>query len=366
MATVRQKRPGVWEIRVFSGRDQFGRPTQVSRTVRGTKRDATRVANSLDARKPTRAAGRKVADLLAAWLEVNEATWTEASRRDNKSRVGQVFADPIAKIAVARLGVSDVERWHARMRHAGVGEAAIRGRHNALRAALAQAVRWEWVPVNVVSAARLRQPRKAPRQGMDSAEVRAVIDAAGTVDPAAAVALRLAAVGGLRRSELAALRWDDLDGDRLRVDSSVEVVRRPDERSVVRDAPTKTANQRRVWLDPETVEMFEALRADRLGESDYVFSRVSAPPNPDRIGWWWRRAREISGIDRKWRLHDLRHWTATAGIASGHDVRTVAGRVGHSNAAMTLRVYAHAVEQADGALGRALGEALRAASDAKG
>ena len=361
MATVREKRPGVWEIRVFSGRDQSGRPTQVSRTVRGTKRDAMRVANSLDSRKPTRAAGRTVADVLSAWLEVNEATWSEASRRDYKSRVSQILADPIAKFAAARLGVSDVERWHARMRRTGVGEAAIRGRHSALRAALAQAVRWEWLPMNVGSAARLRQPRRAPRKGMDSAEVRAVIDAAGAIDPSAAVALRLAAVAGLRRSELAAVRWDDLDGNRLDVDSSVEVVRPVDGRSFVRDAPTKTATQRSVWLDPETVRMIEALHDARPGESDYVFSRVSGPPNPDRIGWWWRRARDISGIDRRWRLHDLRHWTATMGIAGGHDVRTVAGRIGHSNPAMTLRVYAHAVEQADQALGAALGDQLTSA-----
>ena len=40
MATIREKQPGVWEVRVFTGRDDRGRPTQTSRTVRGGKRDA--------------------------------------------------------------------------------------------------------------------------------------------------------------------------------------------------------------------------------------------------------------------------------------------------------------------------------------
>jgi len=154
----------------------------------------------------------------------------------------------------------------------------------------------------------------------------------------------------------------DLLGDHLRVDSSAEVVRPANGRSYARDAPTKTANQRSVWLDPDTVQMIEALRDVRADASDFMFSEVDGPPMPDRIGWWWRRARELSGIDSKWRLHDLRHWTATMGIASGHDVRTVAGRIGHSNAAMTLRVYAHGVEQADHALGQTLGDALRSAT----
>ena len=50
---------------------------------------------------------------------------------------------------------------------------------------------------------------------------------------------------------------------------------------------------------------------------------------------------------RKWRLHDLRHFSATQSIASGHDVRTVASRLGHADASMTMRVYAHAVAGRD-------------------
>jgi integrase len=45
-------------------------------------------------------------------------------------------------------------------------------------------------------------------------------------------------------------------------------------------------------------------------------------------------------------------------IARGHDIRTVANRLGHANPAMTLRVYAHAVESADGAVADMLGDVL--------
>jgi integrase len=69
--------------------------------------------------------------------------------------------------------------------------------------------------------------------------------------------------------------------------------------------------------------------------------------NPERITAWWRRAARIASLDPKWRLHDLRHWSATTAIAAGHNIRTVANRLGHANPAMTLRVYAHAVESAD-------------------
>ena len=171
MATIREKRRGVWEVRVFTGRDDGGRPTQISRTLKGTKRDAQRLAASLETRPTTQAAGRTLADVLNAWVEVSDPTWAESSRRDQGSRVRAIIADPIATVPVARLGVADVERWHARMRTLKVGEAAIRSRHAVLRAALAQAVRWEWVPANAAAAARLRQPKQTPRDAMTIDEV---------------------------------------------------------------------------------------------------------------------------------------------------------------------------------------------------
>jgi integrase len=360
VATIREKRRGVWEVRVFTGRDERGKPTQVSRTVQGTKRDAMRVAAQYDSAPAATGAGRTVAEMLDAWVELNDPSWAESTRRDQRSRAKHVSSDRIGSLGIGRISVADVERWHLRLRKAGVGEAAIRGRHMVLRAGLEQAVRWGWVHNNVASHARLRAAKRAPRSSMTPEKVRAVLDAAASIDPAAELAFRIAAVTGTRRSELAALQWTDLEGDRLTVDGSI-AIRRNDERSgrpELIDAPTKTANRRTVTIDEITVEMIEKQRADRGDISPYMFSTDEGPPNPDRIGWWWKRARALSGIDAAWRLHDLRHWAATTAIASGHDVRTVAGRLGHANAAMTLRTYAHVVQAADEALAAGLGDAL--------
>jgi integrase len=79
----------------------------------------------------------------------------------------------------------------------------------------------------------------------------------------APIALRLAAITGARRSELAALKWNDLDGPVLTIDSALTVVREPVDGEVVtvlRDDPTKTADRRRVALDPDTVALIEPER----------------------------------------------------------------------------------------------------------
>lgn len=359
MATIRERRPGVWEVRVFTGRDAHGRPRQASRTVHGLKRDAQRVAAELTARPVGRSAGRTVGDALEAWLAANDATWAASSRRDQHSRAALVAADRIATVRLARLSVADVERWHARLRAAGIGEASIRNQHQALRAALTQAIRWGWVSSNAAGMARLGSAKRKPRAGMSPDDVRTVLAAAASFDAAAAVALRIAAVTGARRAEIAALRWEDLSPDhRLTIDGAIEVVRLPDRAPKLVDAAGKTAGQRVVALDEATVAAIEALAADRRVYGPWMFSIGPEPPNPDRIGGWWRRARALAAIDPSWRLHDLRHWSATMGISRGHDVRTVAGRLGHSNPAMTLRVYAHAVDAADAAMAETLGDVL--------
>jgi len=359
---VRERQPGVWEIRVFTGNDDAGRPTQVSRTVRGLKRDALRAAAEMTL-KPSRAAGRTVSGLLDEWVAANQTTWAPATARDQSSRVKLIKADRIATVAVARLMAADVERWHGRMRKAGVGEGSLRNQHVVLRAALTQGVRWGLLATNPASAARLVHRKRAPRQAMSVEEIQAVVLAASGVDAGAALALRLAAVTGARRSELAALRWDDLTGRRLRIDSSVAVVRHGTHaarsESELVDDITKTANHRTVTVDEVTVESWHSYQSSFADPGEWVFGRFE-PANPDRIGWWWKRARAQSGISSAWRLHDLRHWSATQAIGGGHDVRTVAGRLGHANPAMTLRVYAHVLDQADEQVAAALARTLDA------
>jgi integrase len=201
----------VWEVRVFVGRDQQGNPRQVSRTVRGTKREAQRVAAALTVAPPSRQS-HTVAEALDAWLETNRATWAASTVRDQTSRVALVKRDPIARIEVGRLTVADVDRWHARVRANGVGEASLRNQHLVLRAGLTQAARWDWVSNNVVASATLGRRKTQPRAALSSTEVRDALDAAERIDTAVGLALRLAAVTGARRAELCALRWTDLVG----------------------------------------------------------------------------------------------------------------------------------------------------------
>jgi hypothetical protein len=119
---------------------------------------------------------------------------------NHKSRLVQLKADPIAKVRLARLSAVDVDRWHARLARNGVGDGSIRNQHQALRAAVTQAVRWGWVNTNVVAMAQLGKRKQVPRGALGEDEVWRVLAAAEEladsleVEPAAPIALRLAAI----------------------------------------------------------------------------------------------------------------------------------------------------------------------------
>jgi integrase len=196
VATIRERKPGVWVVRAFTGRSGSGVPTQVSRTVHGTKKDALRVAAELTVAPSGRAAGRSVSDVLEAWVRKHDATWAPASRRDQLSRVARINGDRISRLSVARLTIEDVERWHARLRDEGLADVSIRNIHGVLRAALTQAVRWGWITSNVASLAELTSRKVAARGVMSASEIRAVIAAGDAIGSEVGLMLRVAAVTG--------------------------------------------------------------------------------------------------------------------------------------------------------------------------
>jgi integrase len=173
--------------------------------------------------------------------------------------------------------------------------------------------------------------------------------------------LILAATTGLRRGELCGLTWEALE---LPIDgagtASIHqvVVHGPDDQPLVRPS-TKSGRSRRIAVDPATVAALRAHReraeiaahscdADRFGP--FVFSPVpdnSEPYHPRSITRRFSRLCARVGIDGLTFHQATRHFAATQLIGGGIDVRTVAGRLGHSRASVTLDVYSHLLAERD-------------------
>ncbi|MDQ6727296.1 MAG: site-specific integrase [Actinomycetota bacterium] len=174
------------------------------------------------------------------------------------------------------------------------------------------------------------------------------------------------------------MRWTDLVLDRATVWSKRGIV---SGFTGLVEKDTKNHAARRVTLDP-TARAALTARRDRAVERaracvstsstpapscSATRSTAPSPGTPDSVSRAFARLCRKAGITGV-RLHDLRHFVATRLLSSGTDVRTVAGRLGHRNAATTLNVYSHFLAESDrdaaNVLGRIFDDAVTAAAGA--
>jgi integrase len=176
---------------------------------------------------------------------------------------------------------------------------------------------------------------------------------------------------GMRRGEALGLRWGDVDLDagRLAIRRALITVGYAVEWS----EPKTDASGRVVALDPDTVRVLRAHRAEQLEErlalgvgyrdGDLVFAKVTGEPlHPSYVSRTFDRRVKAAGVPRI-RLHDLRHTAATTMLEEGVPLKVVAERLGHSSTRITADLYQHASETMQDDAAAKLGAAfLRGAS----
>lgn len=228
--------------------------------------------------------------------------------------------------------------------------------HFIIRGALTAAERWGWVTSNPAEIARIpRSPTPDPRPPSPQ-EAAALVAAAWEEGPDWGTLVWLVMVTGLRRAELLALRWLDIDLAGEKVYTRRNHVRVTG-RNIEKD--TKTHRARRLSLDAATAGVLTEQRhryeercrqvGIRPVQTAYLFSYSPTNERPcDPSGVKHRYVRMCERIGVRSHLHALRHYSATELLSAGVDLRTVAGRLGHGGGgATTLRVYAAWVDEGD-------------------
>ncbi len=380
-----RKRGESWQLIVSGGADGVtGRRRQVSKTVKGTKKEAeAELAKMLvSAGEGTNVStNATMADLLAKWIETVGPDWSPSTFQVTQWYCDGYILPALGSMPLRKITTAKLDQFYAAMRkEGGRGGKALEARtvrraHSIVGAALQQAVRWGWIGVNPATNASPPRSRKIEPKPPAPGEVATLLAYCETTDPDFATFVRLAAATGARRGELLGLRWSAIDFEHRAVLISRSVVLGVD--GVV-EKDTKTHQARRIAVDACTFGALAALR-ERCGaragscgahysNDSYVFSYEvdgAVPWMPNTVTQRFGRIRDHLDLHTV-RLHDLRHYVATRLIAAGVSVRTVSGRLGHSNSSTTLNVYSHFVEATDQVAADLLGELLdRGASDAK-
>jgi integrase len=322
-------------------------------TLRGTKAQAQAEAAKIIAAAITGqhvdSSRETVAQFTKRWLRdwaadnVSNKTFTRYEQLLRKHVVARIGLTPIQKLRAA-----DLQAIYAAMAAVGLADRTRLHTHRVIHRMLRHAEQWAVVPRNVASLVDAPAVKGKEIEILTAPQVQTVLNMlrGRSLYPIAAVALGT----GMRRCELLALRWRDVDLDvaTLRVEQALEQTKRG---GLVFKAPKTRYGRRMITLPPSTVA---ELRAHRKAQAEQrlALGLGKAPESSLVFATWDGSTRSPNALTKEWTLamkaagvratfHSLRHTHASTLIASGLDVLTISRRLGHGSPAITLGVYGH-------------------------
>ncbi|MGC2362803.1 MAG: tyrosine-type recombinase/integrase [Candidatus Cybelea sp.] len=312
-----------------------------------------------------------VEKFLRLWLDATRPRLA-AKTHERYSSLVQLYVLPV----IGQLRLGKVEPKHLRQLYQSIIEKGLSKQtalhvHRALHTAFAYGVREERIlGENIVSLVKAPQPDARTPMNISREQVRAVILAAkgGRLK----IPVILAATTGLRRGELLALRWSDVDLDHASV-HVLQALEQTRTNGVRVKSPKSRSSRRLVPIAPECVEMLRKHKAEQgvtrtpeYSDNDLVMPNTDGSPwPPDNFSAQFSKLARTAGC-RGFRFHDLRHAFATLTLSSGTSIKDVQNLLGHSSASLTLSTYAHVLEGAGRAAVNRLGSSLLGSSEVAG
>ena len=359
--SIRQRSKGSWEIFYDMGADPVtGKRRQKSQTIKGTKRDAQRrlreVLLSIEQSSYVKPNKITLGEWLSQWLRDYVSMNTTDRTQESYSYIVEGHLIPsLGKVVLSDLQPQDIQRYYAEKLNKGRtdGKGGLSGRsvvyhHRILSKALDYAVKMGVVVRNVANLVEPPRVKKVTMNTLSTEEVTRFLEAAKETDYYVFFATLL--YTGLRRGELLALRWRNLDLIKGNL-TVVETAYKLGNGDYIIKEPKTAHSRRSVTLSTSLIELFRAYRIDQellriqlgvsLNADDFVFIRPDGSPlNPSAVSLAFRRITHKAGL-KDIRIHDLRHTHATLMLQAGVNPKVVSERLGHASISITLDIYSH-------------------------
>jgi integrase len=366
--TIRPRGDGAWEIKLDRPRARgAGKRKTIYERVHGTRLDAelklAEIRKALENETFVDPSKLTVKQWLEQWLAEHAAHRVSAKTFER-------YAEIVRQHLVPALGAHRLRKLEGVHIQAAYG-AALRARrrrtrkdgavvdlpplsaqtvkhcHRVLSLALKQANRLKLRAGNPAADVDPPRPKRVELAILDQAQTGELLNAAAS--SSIYVPVLLAATTGMRRGEVLALRWKDVDLDKG-VISVAQTLEETAKEGLTFKAPKTERSRRLIPMVPFTVEPLRAHRArqgeDRLragtiwADHDLVCCQADGTPlRPRQVTKAFAALARSIGL--KLRLHDLRHTHLSQLLAAGVNIKVVSERAGHAGVAITLDTYAH-------------------------
>ena len=357
--SIRKKPSGRWEGRYTQGIDPVtGRAIQKSVSAKTQAECKEKLAKAIRENRgvPLNHTGDYTA---AEWCRLWFETYSKPNIRYNTAKgyegiIEHHIIPAIGAIKLKQLSSIHIQRMYNDLKENGrmprgakqndkpLSNTFVRRVHAVLQAALKQAVKERLIPYNPCENCRIPSKDKKEMTILPSEKIGRYLQEAEKYGVLPMFYLEL--VTGLRKGEITALLWSDLDIQNKTISVSKQYVKNPNGELTLSRPKTETS-VRKVSIPQEAVDLLIAEHG-KHPENPYMFPSPATGEMyyPDSVVNLHKKILKDAGLPHI-RFHDLRHTFATLALQNGVDVKTVSSMLGHYDAGFTLRTYTHATRQ---------------------
>ena len=293
---------------------------------------------------------------LDEWLTIYKKGQIRSTTYENYERcINRHIKPNIGRVPLDKLQAHTLQKFYNKL--SGTSRAgselhltrSVKLAHSIIRQALQQAVKGDLLVRNVADNVAPPVARPEPIQPLSEAQLQAFFEAAE--DDRLYPAFVLAALTGMRRGEIAGLRWDSVDLERktIIVQRQLKVLRG---KAIFEETTKTSSGKRNLAINNDTVAVLRAVKRQQareklaMGEAyedhDLVICQADGTCYyPNTITRRFKKYIRQKGLPKAARLHDLRHTFASLLLARGEHPKIVQEMLGHSDISTTLNIYSH-------------------------
>ncbi|MCK8826354.1 site-specific integrase [Natroniella acetigena] len=364
MGHIRKRGENSWEITVSAGTDPItGKRKRIYENVTGTKTEAKKrmreIEYKLEHGTYVEPSNLTLEEFLLQWLEDYCEHNLAPSTLETYEIIVKTHVIPIlGSIKMANLKAMHIKRYLSHKlkdgrkdgKKGGLSKKTVKRHYTTLNTALNHAVKWEMLENNPADKISPPKGEKSEIEALTKKQLYKLLEVAeGWIYDF----IYIAAFTGMRRGELLALRWKDVDfeNQKLQVKQSVT---RPANKGLVFRKPKTDSSIRPIDVDEDVIKILKRRnkeqKENRLkfgseynNEYNLVFCREDGTPFNPRYA-----TRSFNKVAKKvdleeFRLHDLRHTHATLMLKAGIHPKIVQERLGHASITQTLDTYSHVI-----------------------
>ena len=357
--SIRKRADGRWEGRYTAGyHPETGKriiKNVLGKTQAECKAKLSAALESVKGIDVSRADEYTVATWLRSWYDIYAKPNIRVATADRYHLMVEQYTIPrIGNIKLTKLTAHDLQKLYKELMengridrksghgNPGLSSTTVRSLHLMLHSAFERAVKERLIPRNPTEDCIAPKIQKFEMQILQPKHIKEYLNAANARGLLPMFYLEL--VSGLRKGELTALLWSDLDIQNRTISVSKQASW-DTEHQLILSRP-KTGNSiREVAIPQDAVELLKQEHA-KHPDNPWMFpsGRTGEMYHPDSVVTLHKRILKDAGLEHI-RFHDLRHTFATLALQNGVDVKTVSSMLGHYDAGFTLRTYTHVTRQ---------------------